>query len=253
MSLIISELVKSSMVLTLNRPDKRNALSPEMVSELTEAVIKANSDPEVKSIILTGSGKAFCAGADLDYLNTLRKYKAAENERDSIALANLFLTIYKSSKPTISAINGPAIAGGCGLAIVCDFAIAHTQLATFGFTEVRIGFLPAIVSWFLIKRTGEYHARKLLITAEIIHAANAHAIHLVDELSETPLRRAVELGVLLSGNSTESIKNTKDIIRSCASLPAENAVNYLAKMNAVARFTNDFKAGLEKFLNKKEK
>ncbi|NUN10229.1 MAG: enoyl-CoA hydratase/isomerase family protein [Ignavibacteriaceae bacterium] len=253
MSLITNELVKSSMVITLNRPEKRNALSPEMITELTVTVRKAIDDQAVKSIIITGSEKAFCAGADLDYLNNLRKYKAADNERDSKMLAELFLTIYNSPKPTISAVNGPAIAGGCGLAIVCDFAVAHTQLATFGFTEVRIGFLPAIVSVFLVKRIGEYQARKLLITGEIIHAANAHAIHLVDELSETPLRRAVEIGFLLASNSCESIKSTKDLIRVCGNLSADEAIPYLSRMNAVARFSKDFKSGLEKFLNKKEK
>ncbi len=253
MTLVTTEKVKSSLIITLNRPEKRNALSPEMISQIVASVKTANDDKSVRSIIITGSEKAFCAGADLEYLHTLKDYSAADNERDSRLLGALFMCIYNSAKPTLSAINGPAIAGGCGLAIVCDYAIAHSQLATFGFTEVKIGFLPAIVSMFLVKRVGEYKARQLLVSGEIIHAAQAHSVNLVDEICETPLRRAIDIADTFNGNSAESIKHTKEMIRMIVGLSNDEALDYLQKMNAVGRFSHDFRHGLEKFLNKKEK
>ncbi|MEK9135680.1 MAG: enoyl-CoA hydratase-related protein, partial [Bacteroidota bacterium] len=146
----------------MNRPEKRNALDDMLVKELTSAFVAAGKDQSVKVVILAGAGPAFCAGADLDYLNKVAQFDLEENRADSQQLANLFRVIHELRKPVIAIVNGPALAGGCGLASVCDFVIASEENAKFGYTEVRIGFIPAVVMIFLIKRVGEGKARELV-------------------------------------------------------------------------------------------
>src|SRR3970040_554412 len=124
-------------IITLNRPEKRNALHPGLIKQLKEKLKEIKNDEEVKVLILTGEGSSFCAGADLEYLNQLREFNSIENEKDSEFLAELFLEIYSFPLPSIAAVNGPAIAGGCGLASVCDFIIADKNNAKFGYTEVK--------------------------------------------------------------------------------------------------------------------
>ncbi|MCW8805019.1 MAG: enoyl-CoA hydratase/isomerase family protein, partial [Ignavibacteriaceae bacterium] len=160
-------------ILTLNRPDKRNALHPELVKQMKSKLKKVEIDNSVKVLIITGEGKAFCAGADLEYLNEMRNYSTLENEKDSKELAELFLMIYNFPKIVIAAVNGAAIAGGCGLASVCDLIVADESNAKFGYSEVKIGFIPAIVSTFLIRRLGEGMVKQLLLSGEIIAAKRA--------------------------------------------------------------------------------
>ncbi|MCH7516894.1 MAG: enoyl-CoA hydratase/isomerase family protein, partial [Bacteroidetes bacterium] len=144
---MISYTLKDDIgIIKLNRPDKRNALHPDLVKQMKEKLNEIRHDDNVKVLIITGEGKAFCAGADLTYLNELRNFSSIENEKDSEELAELFLLIYKFPKPTIAAVNGAAIAGGCGLASVCDLIVADEDHSRFGYSEVKIGFLPAIVS-----------------------------------------------------------------------------------------------------------
>ena len=145
-------------ILYLNRPEKRNSLHPEMVKQIKFKLKEIEKDDDVKVLIITGEGSAFCAGADLEYLNELRDYSSLENEKDSGELAEMFLMIYNFSKPVIAAVQGAAIAGGCGLSSVCDFIVAHPEDSKFGYSEVKIGFIPAIVSIFLIKKIGEGNA-----------------------------------------------------------------------------------------------
>lgn len=162
-------------LIALNRPDKRNALHPDLVKSLKDKLSEAENDDQVKVLIITGEGKSFCAGADLAYLNDLEKYSVTENEKDSESLAEMFLRIYNFPKPTIASVNGAAIAGGCGLASVCDLVVADEN-SKFGYSEVKIGFLPAIVSLFLIKRVGEGTAKQLLLTGDIINGKRAYDI-----------------------------------------------------------------------------
>jgi methylglutaconyl-CoA hydratase len=161
--MITKEIINNSLLITLNRPDKRNSLHPEMIAELKSAFAESADNDEIKSIILTGAGDAFCAGADLDYLNQLSNNTVIENEKDSESLAELFFQIYNFNKPTIAAVNGAAIAGGCGLASVCDFIVAHPEDSKFGYSEVKIGFIPAIVSVFLLRRISISHAKQMLL------------------------------------------------------------------------------------------
>jgi len=150
--MIKSEIINNTAVITLNRPEKRNALHPFMVEQMKLNLKELAEKDVVHSLIITGEGNTFCAGADLEYLNSLSDNTAIENYDDSRLLAEMFLMIYEFPKPTIAAVNGAAIAGGCGLASVCDFILAHPEESKFGYSEVKIGFIPAIVSIFLLKK-----------------------------------------------------------------------------------------------------
>src|SRR6202521_765521 len=166
--------------ITLNRPDKRNAISYELIEDLLAALDEvANSSALV--LILTGAGKAFCSGMDLENLKALEGRSPEQSLKDSETMARLFRSLYDFRRPTIAAVNGPAIAGGCGLATLCDFTLGVPE-AKFGYTEVRIGFVPAIVSTFLLRQIGEKHARDLLLTGRIIGADEAHRIGLINEI-----------------------------------------------------------------------
>lgn len=244
------ELTSNTAIITLNRPDKRNALNPELVNELKQAISKAESDEEVKSIILTGEGSAFCAGADLEYLNKIKDFSPLENEKDSKNLAELFEKIYFCSKPTIAAVNGPAIAGGCGLATVCDYVFADKEKAKFGYSEVKIGFVPAIVSVFLSRRTTFSKAFQLMLSGEIIDSTSGKEFGLVDFLCLNPLDEAKNFANKLNSNSQQSIQFIKSMKKFLEFSSIYNSIKYLFELNAISRSTDDFKNGLLKFLIK---
>src|SRR3989442_1929653 len=166
--------------ITLNRPEKRNAISTEMIEELLAALEEAEASP-ARVVILTGAGKAFCSGMDLDALAALAQQSPEQNLEDSKRMARMFRRLWSYSKPLIAAVNGPAIAGGCGIATLCDFTLAVPE-AKFGYTEVKIGFLPAIVSVFLSRQIGEKKTRDLLLTGRVIEAAEAKGMGLVNEI-----------------------------------------------------------------------
>src|SRR6185369_13901466 len=179
--------------ITLNRPEKRNAVSFELVSELLAALDEIEQSP-AQVVIVTGAGKAFCAGLDLEELKGLLGKTHDENVRDSARMAELFRRVYDFPRPMIAAVNGAAIAGGTGFATMCDFTLAVPE-AKFGYTEVRIGFVPAIVSSMLVWQVGHKVARDLLLTGRLFDAAEAHALGLVNEVVEPSrlLARAREL------------------------------------------------------------
>jgi len=248
---MISYILKDSIgILKLNRPEKRNALHPDLVKKMKEKLNEIRDDDNVKVLIITGEGKAFCAGADLEYLNELRNFSSIENERDSEDLAELFLMIYKFPKPTIAAVNGAAIAGGCGLASVCDLIVADQDHSRFGYSEVKIGFLPAIVSIFVIKRIGEGIARQLLLTGEIISGKRAYEIGFANYLYNNVLDGAIEVASNIRLNSVFSVKETKSMINSVSGLSVDDAVNYCIRLNAISRSSEDFQKGIESFLKK---
>jgi|SRR3990172_191106 len=237
-------------IITLNRPEKRNALHPRLIEQMKNKLIEIKGDEKVKAIIITGEGKVFCAGADLEYLNELRNYTGNENEKDSEKLAELLLMIYNFSKPTIAAVNGAAIAGGCGLASVCDLIVANEEESRFGYSEVKIGFLPAIVSIFIIKRVGEGLAKQLLLTGEIINGKRAFEIGFANYLYNNTLEGALEVASNLTKNYSFSMKETKSMINNVSNMAVEDAVNYCVRLNAINRSTDDFKEGINKYLNK---
>lgn len=245
------EKQNSIALIKLNNPKKRNALSIELIKQLKVKLVEAKEDDSVKVLIITGEGKSFCAGADLKYLNDLRNNSAIENQIDTNSLAELFLLIYNLPKPTIAAVNGTAIAGGCGLASVCDFIVADRTYSKFGYSEVKIGFIPAIVSIFLINRIGEGRAKQLLISGEIIDAKEAKEIGFVNYLSDDALKFSIELAERLCKNSSLSMNETKQMINKISSMNVEDAVNYCIQLNTLSRSSEDFKKGIEKFLTKK--
>ncbi len=237
-------------IIKLNRPDKRNALHPDLVKLMKEKLNEIRDDDKVKVLIIPGEGKTFCAGADLSYLNELKNFSSIENEKDSEDLAEMFLMIYKFPKPTIAAVNGAAIAGGCGLASVCDLIVADEEHSKFGYSEVKIGFIPAIVSIFIIKRIGVGIARQLLLTGEIINGKRAYEIGFANYLYNNVLDGAMEVASNIRHNSVFSVKETKSMINSVSGLSVEDAVHYCIRLNAISRSSEDFKIGLESFLKK---
>lgn len=251
---MIKYIVQNNIgILYLNRPEKRNALHPEMVRQIKDKLREIENDDDVKVLIITGEGKSFCAGADLEYLNQLREYSSLENEKDSRELAEMFLMIYKFSKPVIAAVQGAAIAGGCGLASVCDFIVAHPEDSKFGYTEVKIGFIPAIVSIFLIKKIGEGNANHLLLSGAIINGKRAYEINLANYLSYNVLETSLEISYQLATYSSGSLSETKKMIKSISDMPVEKAVELCLELNTISRSTEDFKKGLNNFLNKSGK
>jgi len=247
--IILSEVRSGAGIITLNRPEKRNAFSPEMVRELRRTLHQFDEDEEVKVIILTGAGSAFCAGADLQYLHELTQFNVTENLADSEQIASLFLDVYNLDKPVLAAVNGPAIAGGCGLATAADWIIAHPE-AKFGYTEVKLGFVPAIVSFLLLARLPLAKSRQLLLSGDIINAESALGIQLIDCISDQPLETSLAMAEKLMKNSPEGMKFVKQLLRRFDSPSAESAFSSAAAINALSRTGADFKAGLQKFLDK---
>ncbi len=236
---------------TLNRSEKRNAISAEMMTELPAALAEIeNSGARV--LILTGAGKAFCAGMDLEMLKTIAAQPPDVHLEDSRRMARLFRAVYDFPKPTIAAVNGPAVAGGCGLATVCDFVLAVPE-AKFGYTEVRIGFVPAIVSVFLRRQAGERAARDLLLTGRIFGAAEAHRLGLVNEIvpADQLVERARELAATLLANSPTSITRTKHLLREAVREALDRELESAIRENADIRSTCDFREGIASFLEKR--
>ena len=238
--------------ITLNRPDKRNAISYELIEDLAAALDEVATSPALV-LILTGAGKAFCSGMDLDNLKALTGRSPEQSLKDSEVMARLFRSLYDFSKPTIAAVNGPAIAGGCGLATLCDFTLAVPE-AKFGYTEVRIGFVPAIVSTFLLRQIGEKHARDLLLSGKIIGADEAYRIGLINEIvaPERLLDRARELAAQLMENSPASLTCTKRLLSDHARLELDAQIHSAIRENAAIRSTHDFREGISSFLEKRK-
>jgi methylglutaconyl-CoA hydratase len=238
--------------ITLNRPDKRNAISYELIDELSTALDDVAKSSAL-ALIVTGAGKAFCSGMDLENLKALVGRSPEQNLEDSESMAHLFRSLYDFPKPTIAAVNGAAIAGGCGIATLCDFTLAVAD-AKFGYTEVRIGFVPAIVSTFLLRQVGEKHARDLLLTGKIIGADEAYRIGLINEivLEEVLLDRARELASQLMENSPASLVSTKRLLSDHARVELDAQIRSAVRENAAIRATSDFREGISSFLEKRK-
>ena len=238
--------------LTLNRPEKRNAISFELIDELLQALDEvAKSDAIV--LIVTGAGKAFCSGMDLDNLKALLGRTPEQTLQDSETMVRLFRSLYEFPKVTIAAVNGPAIAGGTGLALLCDFTLAVPD-AKFGYTEVRIGFVPAIVSTFLLRQIGEKQARDLLLTGRILGADEAAKMGLINEIvpADNLMARARELAALLTDNSASSLRATKQLLTDHARGELDSHIEAAVRENAAIRSTADFREGITSFLEKRK-
>ena len=234
--------------ITLNRPAKRNAISHALVDELLAALDEIERSSSSQVVILTGAGKAFCAGLDLDELKALLGRTHDENVQDSSRMARIFRRIYDFSRPTIAAVNGAAIAGGTGFATMCDFTLAVPE-AKFGYTEVRIGFVPAIVSSMLVWQVGHKIARDLLLTGRLFDAAEAHAFGLVNEVVESSrlMPRARELAAQIMENSPSSVRATKRLINGFIAGQLDQQIADAVEDNARIRTTADFRKASRRF------
>jgi methylglutaconyl-CoA hydratase len=236
----------------LNRPEKRNALSAELIASLHSAFVYADAQSTVKVVLVKANGNAFCSGADLATLQTISTMSAMENLADSTALQRMFRQIEQCSKPIVASVQGWAIAGGCGLASLCDIVVACHEHARFGYSEVRIGFVPAIVMVYLIRKVGDTMARRLMLTAEVISASEAHAMGLVSYVAPPGQLQETTHNVVqtLLANSGSAMALTKHMFSAVAGMSVDAALQYAATMNALARQTDDCKNGIATFLSK---
>src|ERR1700732_1698277 len=251
-STLILEFSGEIAKITLNRPDKRNAINTQMIAELQSA-LDAIEKSHSRVVIVTGAGKAFCAGMDLEMLAAIAKQSPSENQEDSRRMAKMFRRIWSFSKPLIAAVNGAALAGGCGIATLCDFTLAVPE-AKFGYTEVKIGFLPAIVSVFLTRQIGDKQARNLLLTGRLVEAAEALSLGLITEIvpRERLMQRARELADVLIAASPVSLTRAKRLLTSAAAASVDADLERAILENARIRCTADFKEGLASFLEKRK-
>ncbi len=248
---VIVEIKGQIAEVIMNRPEKRNALNPDLVLELTAAFEALNANAEVRLIALKSKEGAFCAGADLSYLKSLSQFTHQENIEDSTRLKNLFELIYHSPKITVSQVEGPALAGGCGLAFLADFCFA-TPSSTFGYTEARIGFIPALVMVYLKEKLNQNQMNEWLLTAQIFSADKAYTDGLVYVVDENIGQKVNEFAAeLLKSVSSESTLRIKSMMRNMPSNWNESLV-YAAEQNALARKTDDCQKGVSAFLNKEK-
>jgi methylglutaconyl-CoA hydratase len=238
--------------IALNRPDRRNAMTPEMQMELIAALEEA-AQSNCRVLVLSGAGTSFCSGLDLSTLTGLENETPAEHRADAERMARLFLALYQLPMPTIAAVHGAAIAGGSGLALIPDFTIA-TPLAKFGFTEVRIGFVPALVSVFLALQIGDKQARDLFLSGRIFSAERAHRLGLVTEVvPQQDLAQHVKaLAELLVSSSPRSLASVKRLMAAQHRGWLDSALALAIDANAQARATADFREGVAAFLEKRK-
>ena len=253
MEFVTYQLETSTATITIHRPEKRNALSSRVVAELLQCFNSAQNEPSVRVILLTGSGSVFSAGADLNALQKLQTATSLENLDDSYLLAKLLETIYRCPKPVIAKVNGHAIAGGCGLAAVCDFSLVADS-AKLGFTEVRIGFVPAIVMVFVVRKIGEVAARDLMLRGHLISADRAVQIGLVSQVvpkEELDTITQELVHDLTKNTSGSAVALTKKLMADIQGVGLTEALGFAVNVNAFARNTEDCQAGIAAFLDKK--
>ncbi len=240
--------------ITINRPEKRNALNPDLVVALTGAFKQAASDDKVKVVVLKANGNVFSAGADLAYMQQLQENSYAENVADTQLLKNLFETIRTLPKVVIAQVEGHAIAGGCGLATICDIIYAVPE-AKFGYTEVKLGFVPALVSCYLVQKVGETIAKNILLSGNLFSAEQALNYNLitnvtkVEDINQMVNNFAVDLCNTTSGNS---LMLTKQLINNTSAGWLESCLTNAIEVNANTRETDDFKKGIAAFLAKEK-
>lgn len=252
--LVLYSVSERIATIAINRPEKRNALNPDLVQQLTDSFISASEDDQVKVIVLKANGAVFSAGADLAYLQQLQLNTYEENLADSENLKRLFTTIYYLPKVVIAQVEGHAIAGGCGLATVCDITFSVPE-ASFGYTEVKLGFVPAIVSCFLLRKTSETIAKKILLTGSLFSAQEALDYGLItfvtnkEEISHKVKDFALNLCNEASANS---LMVTKQLIGQTTNPSLEKSLSLAVQINARVRDTEDFKKGVASFINKEK-
>lgn len=238
--------------LTLNRPERRNALVPEMQEELI-AALRSAKEAGARVVMLRGAGEAFCAGLDLAVLREMGTMTTEQHRVEAERVARMFRALWDVDMPTIAVVQGAAVAGGTGLATICDFTLAAPE-AKFGYTEVRIGFVPALVSVYLALQAGDKVARGLMLSGRIFGAEEAQRLGLVNEVVAQPEleQRAAALAAELMANSPESLRATKRLLRAQRKEWLEQALALAMETNAASRETADFREGVASFVEKRK-
>jgi methylglutaconyl-CoA hydratase len=249
---ILYELRASIARTTLNRPDKRNALDGEMVAELKAAFSASASDDACRVVLLTGAGTDFCSGADLASLERTAQNGVLDNMADARSTAELFLMMRNHPRPVIAAVQGRALAGGCGIATACDIILA-AQSAQFGYPEVNIGFVPAMVMAILRRSVSEKAAFELVVTGEMVPASRARELGIVQRVfDDAQFSSEVEIYVAkLAAKSASALMLSKRLLYNMDSMSFEAALQAGVEINAIARQTEDCRKGVEKVLKKK--
>lgn len=239
--------------LTLNRPEKRNALSDELIAELKAALREADQDQNIKTVAIRGAGSDFCSGADLAALEKMSGASVMDNLADVDSLADLFVTLRELRKPVIAVVHGRALAGGCGLATACDLIIA-AESARFGYTETRIGFVPAMVMAILRRNVSEKRAFELVVRGEVIDAGDAARIGLINQVFADGNFEQRSRGYVseVAAQSASAVQLCKRLLYHQDGMSFSAALRAGADMNVLARMTEDSKVGIEEFLSKRK-
>ncbi len=251
---ILINIDKHLATVKLNRPDVHNAFNNELIADLTDAFTKLQDFDDIRVIVLTGEGKSFCAGADLNWMKSVVDYSFDENYEESYKLAKLMHLIFTHPKPVIARVNGAAIGGGVGLMSVCDILVA-SERAKFGLSEVRLGLVPAAISPYVISRIGESNARELFVTGERISAKYAREIGLVNKVvTHESLDSAVRgYTDLIKNNGPQAVKTVKNMIyKVIHELDNEEIMEYTAKLIANLRISDEGQEGMNAFLEKRK-
>jgi methylglutaconyl-CoA hydratase len=249
---LIAATTSATLVLTLNRPEKRNALNDELIQAFKDALRSADEDDTLRSVVIRGAGKDFCSGADLESLQKIATASYQENLEDARNLAELFALIRKVKVPVIAAVHGRALAGGCGLATACDL-IAATRSAHFGYPEVKIGFVPAIVTAFLRRNLSEKRAFELLTQGFEFSAVEAFEIGLVNRLfddNEGFNDAVLEYASVYAKVSRSAVIMTKKLLYRMDGLSWDESIDAGVEVNAKARMTDECQEGIRRFLDK---
>lgn len=251
---VLYELRGSQVAVTLNRPEKRNALNDEMVAALKDALLRADGEPAAKCVVLKAAGRDFCAGADLTALQKIADGSALDNLEDAQNLMELFALMRRVRVPVIAAVHGRALAGGCGLATACDVVLA-ARGASFGYPEVAIGFVPAIVTAILRRNVSEKRAFELITRGKAISADEAERVGLINRVfdDEALEAGAEEYAAVYDAVSHSAVMLTKRLLYHLDTLPFEAAMRSGVDLNTIARMTDDCRAGLARFVKKGDK
>jgi methylglutaconyl-CoA hydratase len=251
---VIVEQRNTVAIVTLNRPEVRNAFDDALIADLTRVFREIEADDSVRAMVLAGAGKAFCAGADLNWMKRMAGYGYEDNLEDAKALAEMLKTLDRMSKPTVARVHGPAYAGGVGLVTACDIAIG-SQLAEFCLTEVKLGLSPATISPYVVRAMGERLARRYFLTGEVIEAGDAYRLRLLSDVcvpEELDGTINALLGHLVLGGR-EAHRKIKDLLRAVAARPADDVlIADTAQRIAEIRISPEGREGIASFLEKRK-
>ncbi|RJF68930.1 enoyl-CoA hydratase/isomerase family protein [Deinococcus cavernae] len=252
MNLVLTENRAHLRILKLNRPEVRNAMSGPMMAELMAALDAAEADRDVRGVIFTGEGSAFCGGLDVEELKAMAARSPEQHRADATAFANMLERIYLFPKPTFAAVNGHAVGAGAGMVCAADFAVQDTK-AKVGFTEAKIGFVAAVVAVFVMRQLPEKHARDLLLSARLLGAEEAARMGLVNEAAGEgqALARAIELAEAVTANAPMSLRVTKQMLADAPHQSLQEGLKQAAELNAAARASESLKEGVASFLEKR--